>query len=348
MTKKVKIGGLYIGGGERVAVQSMANIKTSRTDSVIKQIDALEKAGCDIIRTSVLDEADIASITEIKKHINIPLVADIHFNYRFAIEAIKAGADKVRINPGNIGSDKNVEEVAKAIKSSGVAVRVGSNSGSVEKSLLQKYGKNEISLAESALKNVALLEKYGVENIVISAKASSVPLTVKTYEYLSKKTDYPLHIGVTEAGTLSSGTVKSSVGIGALLLKGIGDTLRVSLTADPIEEIYCAKRILRAVGLDKDFVEVVSCPTCGRTMYDSISLAEKVEKLTSGINKRLKIAVMGCVVNGPGEARDCDLGIAGGNGYCVFFKNGEVYKKVPFENAEEEFLKELEKLVNCN
>lgn len=348
MTKKVKIGGLYIGGGERVAVQSMANIKTSRTDSVIKQIDALEKAGCDIIRTSVLDEADIASITEIKKHINIPLVADIHFNYRFAIEAIKAGADKVRINPGNIGSDKNVEEVAKAIKSSGVAVRVGSNSGSVEKSLLQKYGKNEISLAESALKNVALLEKYGVENIVISAKASSVPLTVKTYEYLSKKTDYPLHIGVTEAGTLSSGTVKSSVGIGALLLKGIGDTLRVSLTADPIEEIYCAKRILRAVGLDKNFVEVVSCPTCGRTMYDSISLAEKVEKLTSGINKRLKIAVMGCVVNGPGEARDCDLGIAGGSGYCAFFKNGEVYKKVPFENAEEEFLKELEKLVNCN
>ena len=348
MTKKVKIGGLYIGGGERVAVQSMANIKTSRTDSVIKQIDALEKAGCDIIRTSVLDEADIAAITEIKKHINIPLVADIHFNYRFAIEAIKAGADKVRINPGNIGSDKNVEEVAKAIKSSGVAVRVGSNSGSVEKSLLQKYGKNEISLAESALKNVALLENYGVENIVISAKASSVPLTVKTYEYLSKKTDYPLHIGVTEAGTLSSGTVKSSVGIGALLLKGIGDTLRVSLTADPIEEIYCAKRILRAVGLDKDFVEVVSCPTCGRTMYDSISLAEKVEKLTSGINKRLKIAVMGCVVNGPGEARDCDLGIAGGNGYCAFFKNGEVYKKVPFENAEEEFLKELEKLVNCN
>ena len=346
MSKKVKIGNLYVGGNEKVAVQSMANVKTSDVSRVVAQIKSLENAGCDIIRVSVLDEDDIAALKQIKKSINIPLVADIHFNYRYALAAIDAGVDKVRINPGNIGSDENVEEVAKAIKSSGVAVRVGSNSGSIEKHLLEKYGRNEISLAESALKNVALLEKYGVENIVISAKASSVPLTVKTYEYLSRKTEYPLHIGVTEAGTKSSGTVKSSVGIGSLLLEGIGDTLRVSLTADPIEEIYCAKRILRAVGLDKNYVEVVSCPTCGRTMYDSISLAEKVEKLTAGINKSLKIAVMGCVVNGPGEAKDCDLGIAGGNGYCAFFKNGEVFKKVPFESAEEEFLKELRKLVD--
>ena len=228
---------------------------------------------------------------------------------------------------------------------SDVAVRVGSNSGSIEKEFLAKYGRSEVSLAESALKNVAALERYGVDKIVLSAKASNVPLTVKTYEYLNKKTDYPLHVGVTEAGTYNSGIVKSSIGIGSLLLKGIGDTIRVSLTAQPREEIFAAKRILRSVGLDENYVEVISCPTCGRTEYDSISLARKAEELTSGIKKHLKIAVMGCVVNGPGEAADCDLGIAGGSGYCAFFKNGEVYKKVPFENVEEEFLKEIEKLV---
>ena len=301
--------------------------------------------GCDIIRVSVKDDEDVNALADIKKSIHIPLVADIHFNYKYALRAIDNGVDKIRINPGNIGSEKNVEEVARAVKSSGVAVRVGSNTGSVEKELLAKYGKNEISLAESALKNLAILEKYGVDNIVISAKASSVPLTVRTYEYLHNKTDYPLHVGVTEAGTLASGTVKSSVGIGSLLLKGIGDTIRVSLTADPREEIIAAKRILRSVGLDENYVEVISCPTCGRTEYDSISLANKVESLTSGIKKRLKIAVMGCVVNGPGEAADCDLGIAGGSGYCAFFKNGKVYKKVAFEKAEEEFLKEIKQLV---
>ena len=211
--------------------------------------------------------------------------------------------------------------------------------------MLEKYGKNEISLAESALNNVSILEKFGVDNIVISAKASSVPLTVATYRYLSKKTDYPLHVGVTEAGTIKMGLVKSCVGIGSLLLDGIGDTIRVSLTADPIEEIYAAKNILRSVGLDKNYVEVISCPTCGRTEYDSVGLAEKVEKLTAGIKKPLKIAVMGCVVNGPGEARDCDLGVAGGSGFCVFFKNGEIYKKVPFDNVDEEFIKELNKIV---
>ncbi len=345
MSEIVKIGDVEIGGEKPVAIQSMANIKTSKIAEVVEQIKDLSDLGCDIIRVSVKDDDDVKALPEIKKNIAIPLVADIHFNYRYALAAIDAGVDKIRINPGNIGSEKNVEEVAAALRSSGVAVRVGSNSGSVEKELLKKYGKNEISLAESALKNVAILEKFGVKNIVISAKASSVPLTVKTYEYLHGKTNYPLHVGVTEAGTCNMGIVKSSIGIGSLLLKGIGDTIRVSLTAPPREEIIAAKRILRCVGLDENYVEVVSCPTCGRTEYDSISLAKKVEELTAGIKKKLKIAVMGCVVNGPGEAADCDLGIAGGSGYCAFFKNGEVYKKVLFEDAEKEFLKELKKLV---
>lgn len=345
MSRQVQIGKIKIGGDNPVAIQSMANIKTSKIADVIRQIEDLTNLGCDIIRVSVKDDDDVSALKEIKKHITIPLVADIHFNYKYALGAIDNGVDKIRINPGNIGSEKNVEEVAKALKATGIAVRVGSNSGSVEKELLAKYGKNEVSLAESALKNVAVLERYGVENIVISAKASNVPLTVKTYKYLHGKTDYPLHVGVTEAGTYNSGIVKSSIGIGSLLLDGIGDTIRVSLTADPREEIVAAKRILRSVGLDENYVEVISCPTCGRTEYDSISLADKVENMTSGIKKHLKIAVMGCVVNGPGEAADCDLGIAGGSGFCAFFKNGEIYKKVPFENAEKEFLKEIEKLV---
>lgn len=347
MSKVARIGNLAIGGGNKIAVQSMCNIKTSKADEVIRQILDLENIGCDIIRVSVKDDDDIKALRTIKRGINIPLVADIHFNYRYALSAIDAGVDKIRINPGNIGSEKNVEEVAKALKSSGVAVRVGSNSGSVEKSLLEKYGKNEISLAESALKNVAVLEKYGVDNIVISAKASSVPLTIKTYEYLSRKTDYPLHVGVTEAGTVSGGTVKSAIGIGSLLLEGIGDTIRVSLAAAPEEEIYVAKRILRSVNLENDYAEIISCPTCGRTEYDSISLAEKIEKLTANVRKPIKIAVMGCVVNGPGEAKDCDIGVAGGSGYCVFFKKGEVYKKVPFSDVEKEFIKEIEELVDA-
>lgn len=345
MSRQVRIGKIKIGGGNPVAIQSMANIKTSKIDDVVRQIAELDVLGCDIIRVSVKDDDDVKALSEIKKRISIPLVADIHFNYKYALKAIDSGVDKIRINPGNIGSEKNVEEVAKALIHSDVAVRVGSNSGSIEKEFLAKYGKSEVSLAESALKNVAALERYGVDKIVVSAKASNVPLTVKTYEYIHEKTDYPLHVGVTEAGTYNSGIVKSSIGIGSLLLKGIGDTIRVSLTAPPREEVVAAKRILRSVGLDENYVEVISCPTCGRTEYDSISLAGKVEELTSGIKKHLKIAVMGCVVNGPGEAADCDLGIAGGSGYCAFFKNGEVYKKVPFANAEEEFIKEIEKLV---
>lgn len=348
MSKEVKIGKLTIGGENPVAVQSMANVKTSKIGEVSDQIGRLAAAGCDIMRVSVKDEEDARAIPEIRKRISVPLVADIHFNYKYAIAALDGGADKIRINPGNIGGEDKVAEVARALKRNGAAVRVGSNSGSVEKELLKKYGKNEISLAESALKDVAILEKYGVENIVISAKASNVPLTVKTYRYLHGKTDYPLHVGVTEAGTYDMGIVKSSIGIGALLLDGIGDTIRVSLTAQPIEEVVAARRILRSVGLDKNFAEIISCPTCGRTEYDSISLAKKVEEMTAGITVPLKIAVMGCVVNGPGEAADCDIGIAGGGGVCAFFKKGVVYRKVPSCDAEKEFLKEIENLVDTN
>ncbi|MBO5927063.1 MAG: flavodoxin-dependent (E)-4-hydroxy-3-methylbut-2-enyl-diphosphate synthase [Clostridia bacterium] len=342
--KKVKIGSIYIGGGEKIAVQSMTNVKTEKIKEVISQINELNANGCDIVRLAVKDDKDATAIKEIKKNVSIPLVADIHFDYKLAIKSIENGIDKIRINPGNIGSEKNVKMVADCLKEYDIPVRVGSNTGSIEKEFLSKYGKSEISLVESALKNVYALEKYGVEKIVISTKASDVNLTVKAYRYLNEKTNYPLHIGVTEAGTLNSGIIKSSVGIGALLLDGIGDTIRVSLTANPLEEPIVAKKILRSVGLDNNYVEVVSCPTCGRTEYDSIGLAERIEKLTKDIKKPLKIAVMGCVVNGPGEAKDCDLGIAGSKDFCVIFKKGEIFKKVPFALAEEEFIKELNEI----
>lgn len=344
MTKKVKVGKLYIGGGERILVQSMTNINTAKVDEVVNQINALKNAGCDIVRLAVKDALDAQAFKKIKERTNIPLVADIHFDYKLAIKAIENGADKIRINPGNIGSEENVKKVADCLKAHKIPVRVGSNTGSIEKEFLSKYGRNEISLVESALKNVAVLEKHGVNEIVISTKASNVPLTVKAYRYLSSKVDYPLHVGVTEAGTYESGLVKSSVGIGALLVDGIGDTIRVSLTADPISEVYAGKRILRAVGIDKNYVEVISCPTCGRTEYDSIGLAKRIEEMTANVEKPLKIAVMGCVVNGPGEAKDCDIGIAGSKDYCVIFKKGEIYKKVPFNLAEEEFIKEIKEI----
>lgn len=348
MSKVVNIGKVKIGGGNRIAVQTMLDTKTSNIDEVKRKIETVTDLGCDIIRFSVKDDLDAIAIKEIKKFSKIPLVADIHFDYRLALKSIDNGVDKIRINPGNIGSENNVSEVAKALKYNGVAVRVGANTGSVEKSALSKYGKTEVALCESALKNVAILEKYGVENIVISLKASNVNLTVKANRYISKLTDYPLHLGVTEAGTTSMGIVKSSIGIGSLLLDGIGDTIRVSLTAPITEEVIAAKRILRSVGLEKDYVEIISCPTCGRTGYDSISLAKAVEELTAKYRKPLKVAVMGCVVNGPGEAKDCDVGIAGGDGKCVIFKKGEVYKTVDMLCAKEEFLKEIDLLLNEN
>lgn len=345
MTKTVKIGNKSIGGGNAIAVQSMTNVKTANKEAVISQILSLQELGCDIIRVAVKDEEDLQAIKDIKNAISIPLVADIHFDYRLAIGAIERGVDKIRINPGNIGDESRIKMVADALKAHGAACRVGSNSGSIEKKFEQKYGRSEIALAESALEKVAILEKYGFNNIVISAKASSVPLTVKTYQYLSQKTQYPLHLGVTEAGTLKSGLIKGSAGIGALLLNGIGDTIRFSLTDKPEEEVLAGVKLLRALGLGKEGVEIISCPTCGRTEYDSISLANRVEMMTASIKKTLKIAVMGCVVNGPGEAKDCDIGIAGNGKNCVIFKKGEVYLNTSVADAEKIFLEEINKLI---
>ena len=345
MSKKVKIGNLYIGGGEKVAIQSMSTFKVSNIEKCIDEAILLEKNGCDIMRYSVLDKEDAKAFSEIKKLTKMPLVADIHFDYKLALLSIDGGADKIRINPGNIGSENNVREVAKVLKQTGVAVRVGSNTGSIEKEFLTKYGKNEVSLGESALKNVAILEKFGVSNIVVSVKASSVPLMIKAYEYIAKKTDYPLHLGVTEAGTEYNGIIKNSIGIGSLLTRGIGDTIRVSLSAEPIREVVCAKSILRSIDLLDKGAQVIACPTCGRCEWDCMKMASDVEDYVKGVDKSLKIAVMGCVVNGPGEAKDADLGIAGGKSQCVIFKDGEIIKTVSKESAREEFFKEIDKCV---
>ena len=346
MTRKVNVGSLLIGGGERVKIQSMCTVKTSRTEEVAAQMAALEGAGCDIIRVSVLDEEDAAAIKTLKKLTNMPIVADIHFSAKLAVAAIEAGCDKVRINPGNIGGEEQVKLVADCIKSHGISVRVGSNTGSIEREFLQKYGVSEFSLVESALKSVGLLEKYDVNDIVISVKASSVPLTYRAYKLLASRTNYPLHVGVTEAGTYESAVIKSSAAIGALLLDGIGDTIRVSITGDPVREVYAAKKILQAVGLDKNFADVISCPTCGRCMWDSSGLAEKVAELVKDCKKPLKIAVMGCVVNGPGEAAEADIGIAGSKEYCVIFKKGGDARRIPAADAEREFLKEIKSLID--
>ncbi len=345
LTKKVSVGGVFVGGGASVKIQSMCTAKTSDIGATVAQINALEQAGCEIVRVSVLDEADALAIKSVRSQIKIPLVADIHFSSKLAVTSIENGADKVRINPGNIGGENEIKLVADCIKAHKIPVRVGANTGSIEKEFLAKYGKNERSLVESALKSVCVLEKYGVNDIVISVKASSVPLTVGAYRLLAQKTDYPLHIGVTEAGTEEMAVVKSSAALGALLLDGIGDTLRVSITDDPVKEILAAKRLLRAVGLDKNFVNIISCPTCGRCLWNSMALAKKVTSYVEQFSKPLKIAVMGCVVNGPGEAKDCDIGIAGAQDYCVIFKNGEIIKKVPADKAEKEFFKEINALL---
>ena len=345
-TKKVSIAGVEVGGGSSVKIQSMTTTKTADVQSTLAQIHALEQAGCEIVRVAVVGEEDAAAIKEIVGRISLPLVADIHFSHKLAVLAIENGANKVRVNPGNIGGEREIAYVADCIKRHQIPVRVGANTGSVEKHFLEKYGKNEYALVESALSNVRILEKQGVNDIVISVKASSVPLTVKAYTLLSQKTDYPLHLGVTEAGTTSTGIVKSAVGIGSLLLAGIGDTIRVSLTDDPVKEVYAAKQILRACGLEENYVDVVSCPTCGRCLWESMSLAEKVTQFVAPYKKKAKIAVMGCVVNGPGEAKDADLGIAGGDGYCLLFKKGEPFKKVKAEDAEIEFFKEIKVLLD--
>lgn len=344
MKKTVRVGGVLI-GGDKIAVQSMTTEKTGDVEKCVAQIMRLCNAGCDIVRVAVLDEEDARAIAKIKARVSCPIVADVHFSPRLAVLSVEAGADKLRINPGNIGGEREIGLVADCLKAHRIPVRVGANTGSIEPHFLEKYGRSAEALVESALYNVSLLERKGVEDIVISVKASDVPLTVRAYELLAEKTDYPLHVGVTEAGTEESGIVKSSVGIGALLLRGIGDTIRVSLTSDPVKEVYAARNILRACGLETDYVEVVSCPTCGRCMYDCMGLAERVNERVRGERKKLKIAVMGCVVNGPGEAKDCDIGIAGGRDYCVIMQRGRENERVNTADAERVFFERLEELL---
>ncbi len=345
-TKRLSVGGALLGGGSGIKIQSMTTTKTSDIARTAAQIAALKNAGCDIVRVAVADEEDAFAVKRLKAEIDIPLVADIHFSPKLAVAAIENGADKIRINPGNIGGERDVKFVADCIKAHKIPVRVGANTGSIEKGFLEKYGRSCEALVKSALFNVGLLEKFGVNDIVISVKASDVKTTVDAYMGISKYTSYPLHLGVTESGTKALGITKSAVGIGSLLLQGIGDTVRVSLTDDPVEEVYAAQNILRACGLDNEYIEVVSCPTCGRCEWESMALAEKVTAFARPYRKRLKIAVMGCAVNGPGEAKDADLGIAGGKNGCLLFKKGEAYRKVALDEAEEEFLKELKVLID--
>ena len=329
MTKVVKIGDRVIGGGNPILIQSMTNTKTEDVAATVAQIQALTAAGCDIIRCAVPTMEAAEALTEIKKQVSIPVVADIHFDYRLALAAIEHGADKIRINPGNIGSTERVRAVVDA-KERGIPIRVGVNSGSLEKDLVEKYhGVTAEGIVESALDKVHLIEDMGCDNLVISIKSSDVMMCVKAHELIATQTDHPLHVGITESGTIISGNIKSSIGLGLILHQGIGDTIRVSLTGDPLEEIKSAKLILRTLGLRKGGVEVVSCPTCGRTRIDLIGLANQVENMVADIPLDIKVAVMGCVVNGPGEAKEADIGIAGGIGEGLLIKNGEVYKKVP-------------------
>ena len=344
MIRKVRIGNLLLGGGD-IAVQSMTTKKTSDVQACVAQILSLERAGCDIARVAVADEDDARALKEVTAQVHVPVVADVHFSAKLAVLAVENGADKLRINPGNIGGEAEVARVADCLKAHHIPVRVGANTGSIEKHHLQTYGRSAQALVESALENVAVLERHGVEDIVISVKASDVPLTVEAYTLLRRRCGYPLHLGVTEAGTREAGIVKSSVGIGALLLAGIGETIRVSLSADPVEEVYAGHAILRACGLEKEYAEVVACPTCGRCRYDCIGLAARVEERVRTVRKKLKIAVMGCVVNGPGEARGCDLGIAGGEEYCVIMQKDMPDARVPKADAEREFFRRLEGLI---
>ncbi len=344
-TKKIKIGGVTIGGGEPVAIQSMTNTDTRDFKSTVSQILKLEAAGCEIIRCAVPDMQAAESFGKIKKEIHIPLVADIHFDYKLALECIKNGADKIRINPGNIGSRERVKAVVDAAKDSGVPIRIGVNGGSLEKDLLEKYkSPTADALVESALRHAAILDELNFSDIAISIKTSDVPTTIEAYRKLSDMCDYPLHVGVTEAGTLKGGIIKSAVGIGTLLSEGIGDTIRVSLTADPIEEIYAAKDILKVLGLRNQGVKFVSCPTCGRTQLNLIKIANEVENRLKDVDKNITVAVMGCAVNGPGEAREADIGIAGGKGEGLIFSHGKIIKKVSENMLVDALMNEIEKL----
>ena len=346
MTKEVNIGGVLIGGNHPIAIQSMTNTKTEDVKATVEQILKLEAAGCEIIRSAVPTMEAAEAFSEIKKQIHIPLVADIHFDYRLAIAAMEHGADKVRINPGNIGSKERIKAVVDTARERNIPLRVGVNSGSLEKHLIEKYnGVTAEGLVESALHQAELIEEMGYDNLVISIKSSDVLMCVKAHELIADKTNHPLHVGITESGTVTSGNIKSSIGLSLILGQGIGDTIRVSLTADPVEEIVSAKQILKTLGLRKGGIEVVSCPTCGRTKIDLIGLAGQVEKLVKDYPLDIKVAVMGCVVNGPGEAREADLGIAGGIGEGLIIRKGEILRKVKETELLSELKKELDSLV---
>lgn len=343
ISKTVKIGNKKIGGNEKIAIQSMLNVPSYDVENHVREALRLKNAGCEILRIAIPNMEAVKLIPTIKKEVDIPLVADIHFDYKLAIESVAAGIDKIRINPGNIGDESRVKQVVNACKRGNIPIRIGVNSGSVEKSILKKYGHPTAeALGESALYHVSLLEKFDFNDIVLSLKSSNVKTMVDSYRLIADKCDYPLHLGVTEAGTKKLGIIKSAVGIGALLLDGIGDTIRVTLTGDPVEEIYAANDILKAIGLKRDGVEIISCPTCGRTRINIIKLLEEIEEKLKNCHKNIKIAIMGCVVNGPGEAREADIGVAGGDGVGLIFKKGEVIRKVKEEDIVEELIKEIE------
>lgn len=342
-TRTVTAGQLKIGGGSKISVQSMLNAPAEDVEGNVRQAKVLEKAGCEILRLTVPNREAVRTLAAVKDAVSIPVVADIHFDYKCALESIAAGVDKIRINPGNIGSDERIKAVADACRRNGVPIRIGVNAGSLEKTLLAKYGApTPEALCESAMYHAALLEKFDFEDIVLSIKSSDVQTMVAAYRLVAQQCDYPLHLGVTEAGTQRMGMIKSAAGIGALLLDGIGDTIRVSLTADPVREIAAGFDILKAVGIKTDCPQIISCPTCGRTKIDLIGLAEKVEAALQNCKKPIKVAVMGCAVNGPGEAREADIGVAGGDGCGLLFKHGEILKKVPEDKIVEELLKEIE------
>lgn len=343
MKKQVKVGNITLGDG-KIYIQSMLNVRAEDIKNSVKQAEKLEKAGCQIIRAAIPRPECAELIPALKEAVDIPVVADIHFDYKIALKCAELGVDKIRINPGNIGAEENVKVVADACRKRGIPIRIGVNSGSLEKKVLEKYGSPvPEAFVESALENVRLLNRYDFDDIVISIKSSDVKTTIDAYRLLHEQTNYPLHLGVTETGTAHMGIIKSAIGIGSLLCDGIGDTIRVSLTADPVEEIYAAKDILKACGIGGG-INIVACPTCGRTQIDLIGLANKVEKAVAGIEKNIKIAVMGCIVNGPGEAREADLGITGGNGKAVIFRKGEVIRTVPEDDVLDALLEEIKKL----
>lgn len=347
LTKTVKVGKVNIGGGAPITVQSMTNTETKNVQATIEQIKRLEETGCDIVRVAVPDMESARAIEKIKKAINIPLVADIHFDYRLAIQSIESGADKIRINPGNIGGRDRIQQVVQKAKERNIPIRIGVNAGSLEKDLVNKYGGITVEgLVESVLRNVKIVEDLGYDSIVISVKASNVMHTIKAYRVISETLNYPLHIGITEAGTVYRGIIRSAVGIGTLLAEGIGDTIRVSLTGDPVEEVRAGIEILRSLELKTSGLTFISCPTCGRCKVNLIEIANKIEESLMNLSCSLKIAVMGCAVNGPGEARDADVGVACGDGFGLIFKKGKILKKVPEEKIIEELLKEVQSLIN--